>query len=70
MHVAVGFMPASKYRQKNSLMVFEGGHEARGYVFAEETSNYFLSAACQFVITVTGEVAALSPPAGAFTRKR
>jgi hypothetical protein len=31
MLVAVGFMPAFKYRQKNSLMVIERGHKARGY---------------------------------------
>jgi hypothetical protein len=36
MHVVVGFMPAFKYRQKNPLMVFEHGHKAHGYVFAEE----------------------------------
>jgi hypothetical protein len=29
--VAVGFTPAFKYRRKNSLMVLERGHEARGY---------------------------------------
>ena len=31
MHVAVGFMPASKYLQKNFLIVFERGHKAHGY---------------------------------------
>ena len=34
MHVAVGFMPAFKYLQKNSLIVFERGHKAHGYVSA------------------------------------
>ena len=32
LHVAVGFMPAFKYRQKNSLIVSERGHKAHGYV--------------------------------------
>ena len=32
MHVAVGFMPAFKYRQKNFLIVLERGHKAHGYV--------------------------------------
>src|SRR5882762_10232580 len=31
MHVAVGFMPASRHLQKNSLIVFERGHKAHGY---------------------------------------
>src|SRR2546426_7566894 len=39
MHVAVGFMPAFKYRQKNSLIVFERGHKAHGYVSAGEASK-------------------------------
>jgi len=38
MHVAVGFMPAFKYRQKNSLNVFERGHKAHGYV---QTADVF-----------------------------
>jgi len=38
-HVAVGFMPAFKYRQKNSLIVFERGHKAHGYV---QTADVFL----------------------------
>ncbi len=38
-HVAVGFMPAFKYRQKNSLIVFERGHKAHGYVL---TADVFL----------------------------
>jgi len=37
--VAVGFMPAFKYRQKNSLIVFERGHKAHGYV---QTADVFL----------------------------
>ena len=36
MHVGVGFMTAFKYRQKDSLIVFEHGHKARGYESAEE----------------------------------
>ncbi len=39
MHVAVGFMPAFKYRQKNSLIVLERGHKAHGYVAAGDTSK-------------------------------
>jgi len=35
----VGFMPAFKYRQKNSLIVFERGHKAHGYV---QTADAFL----------------------------
>jgi len=35
----VGFMPAFKYRQKNSLIVFERGHKAHGYV---QTADVFL----------------------------
>ena len=31
MHVAVGFMPAFKYLQRNSLIVLERGHKAHGY---------------------------------------
>jgi hypothetical protein len=31
MLVAAGFMPAFKYRQKNSLMVLKRGRKARGY---------------------------------------
>jgi len=32
-------MPAFKYRQKNSLIVFERGHKAHGYV---QTADGFL----------------------------
>jgi len=32
-------MPAFKYRQKNSLIVFERGHKAHGYV---RTADVFL----------------------------
>jgi len=32
LHVAVGFTAAFKYLQKNSLIVFERGHKAHGYV--------------------------------------
>ena len=39
MHVAAGFMPVFKYRQKNSLIVLEHGHKARGYVSAPEVSK-------------------------------
>ena len=39
MHVAVGFMPASKYLQKNFLIVFERGHKAHGYEAAEDSSK-------------------------------
>ena len=39
MHVAVGFMPAFKYRQKNSLIVLERGHKAHGYVAAGDASK-------------------------------
>ena len=39
MHVAVGFMPAFKYRQKNSLIVLERGHKAHGYVSAGDASK-------------------------------
>ena len=46
MHVAVGFMPAFKYRQKNSLIVLERGHKAHGYVAAGDASK-FQSAARQ-----------------------
>src|SRR6266850_8248487 len=38
-HVAVGFMPAFKYRQKNFLIVLERGHKAQGYVSAGEASK-------------------------------
>ena len=31
MLVAAGFMPAFKYRQRNSLMMLERGRKARGY---------------------------------------
>jgi hypothetical protein len=31
MLVAAGFMPVFKFLQKNSLMVLERGHKARGY---------------------------------------
>ena len=33
-HVAVGFMPAFKFQQRNSLCFLERGHKARGYVRA------------------------------------
>ena len=39
MHVAVGFMPAFKCRQKNSLIVLERGHKAHGYVSAGDASK-------------------------------
>src|SRR5256885_3158930 len=39
MHVAVGFMPAFKSRQKNSLIVFERGHKAHGCVSAGKASK-------------------------------
>jgi len=39
MHVAVGFMPAFKYLQKNSLIVLERGHKAHGYVSAGDAAN-------------------------------
>ncbi len=39
MHVAVGFMPAFKYLQKNSLIVFERGHKAHGYETAAGSSK-------------------------------
>ena len=39
MHVAVGFMPAFKYLQRNSLIVLERGHKAHGYVSAEDSSE-------------------------------
>ena len=39
MHVAAGFMPVFKYRQKNSLIVLEHGHKARGYVSAPGVSK-------------------------------
>jgi len=29
-------MPAFKYRQKNSLIVFESGHKAHGYVQTDD----------------------------------
>ena len=35
----MGFMPAFKYRKKNSLIVFERGHKAHGYVSAGEASK-------------------------------
>jgi len=38
MHVAVGFMPAFKYHQENSLIVFERGHKAHGHV---QTADVF-----------------------------
>jgi len=34
-------MPAFKYRQKNSLIVFERGHKAHGYV---QTADVFVAA--------------------------
>ena len=37
MHVGVGFMPAFKFRQKNSLIVLERGHKAHGYVSAADS---------------------------------
>jgi len=39
MHVAVGFMPAFKYLQKNSLIELERGRKARGYESAIDTSK-------------------------------
>jgi len=39
MHVAVGFMPAFKYRQKNFLIVLEREHKAHGYVSAGEAAK-------------------------------
>src|SRR5882672_6200660 len=45
MHVAAGFMPAFKYRQKNSLIVFERGHKARGYV---QTVSAMLNSAAEW----------------------
>ena len=45
MHVAVGFMPAFKYRQKNFLIVLERGHKAHGYVSAGERPRKFQQAA-------------------------
>jgi len=39
MHVAAGFMPAFKYLQKNSLIVFERGRKARGYESAVDSSK-------------------------------
>src|SRR2546426_10537664 len=39
MPVAAGFMPAFKYRQKNSLMVLERGHKARGYELTQHASQ-------------------------------
>src|SRR6267142_1541226 len=33
------FMPAFKYHQKNSLIVFERGHKAHGYVSAGKASK-------------------------------
>ena len=35
----MGFTPAFKYLQKNSLIVFERGHKAHGYVSAGEASK-------------------------------
>jgi hypothetical protein len=35
MHVAVGFMPAFKYRWKNSAMMLERGRKAHGYVHTQ-----------------------------------
>jgi len=35
MHVAVGFTPAFKFLQKNSLIVLERGRKARGYVHSD-----------------------------------
>jgi hypothetical protein len=43
MHVAVGFMPAFKYRQKNSLTVVERGHKAQGYESAGDGSKIRMS---------------------------
>ena len=43
MHVAVGFMPAFKCRQKNSLIVLERGHKAHGYVSAGDASKIPIS---------------------------
>jgi hypothetical protein len=37
MHVAASFTPAFKYLQKNSLIVFERGRKARGYVHYLDT---------------------------------
>ncbi|PYS28751.1 MAG: hypothetical protein DMG11_11535 [Acidobacteria bacterium] len=37
MHVAVGFMPAFKYLQKNSSIVLERGRKARGYESAVDS---------------------------------
>jgi hypothetical protein len=39
MHVAAGFTPAFKYLQKNSLIVFERGRKARGYVHSRSFSR-------------------------------
>jgi hypothetical protein len=39
MHVAAGFTPAFKYLQKNSLIVFERGRKARGYVHSRSSSQ-------------------------------
>jgi len=39
MHVAVGFMPAFKYRPRKFLIVFERGHKAHGYVSAGDVSK-------------------------------
>ena len=50
MHVAVGFMPAFKYRQKNSLIVFERGHKAHGYVSAGDASK--IPIGCPPLVTV------------------
>ena len=35
----MGFMPAFKYLQKNSLIMVERGHEARGYESAVDSSE-------------------------------
>ena len=44
-------MPAFKYRQKNSLIVFERGHKAHGYVQTADVfplgNSSFPSSACR-----------------------
>jgi hypothetical protein len=44
MLVAAGFMPASKYRQKNFLMVYERGRKARGYEPGSTYHAFFATA--------------------------
>ncbi len=69
MHVAVGFMPAFKYLQKNFLIVFERGHKAHGYVSAVDASKNSIGfpAAFFLILTIIFSVAqvagAQSPPA-------